>query len=715
MKEIPKKIDPVKQAHRRALTWTYTALVLAFVIMGLINVYAYNTIQNMSKISTKLSNSALNIKLDITSANLLFREIVSGVSSKDMNEVWKILDSANRHADVLGEIDTGGAIKSDINNYKKIMIDCYKNRTKSENAEKRIKEYKKRYVFLMKRVNDLDDDLQKLTRQKMATFKKLYVALLINVVILFGFLVFSFYRYSKQRQTAERNLSFAKNSLNTVLNSIDSILVSIDKDKLVTQWNQAAKKYTGITPEQALGQNVFELLPMLDGYKAQIEKVYHSQNPIDLYRERVMLDKQMVYDISMNYTQGLDNVVLKIDDMTDHEQKDEQLRQSQKMNVVSNMIGGLANSFNNALGAIIGTISMLKFSMKDKDASLADINENIEVIESSAEKAEVMVQQLLSLSTQEAPDKRPVDLNFVLRHLMRICENTLDKSIELNAELYSLKALVLADPKQIEQLLLGLCDNAAQAMTNLPQDLADEPMSLTVSIDRICPDTEYKKIQPLATEHAYWKIDIIDTGIGMAPETVAKMFDPFFTTKEHATGLGLAVIQDIVSQHNGYLEVRSDIGKGSIISVYLPEYTGEEGESQDDVEADYSEQIPLGEGLILVVDDEEVMRKTASNILQKLGYTIVTANDGEEAVKVFQEQHSQIVLTLLDLSMPKLSGKEAYEEMKKIDPNLKVLIVSGLANEDRVNEVTELGANGFIKKPYSMVDLARDVKATISG
>ena len=427
------------------------------------------------------------------------------------------------------------------------------------------------------------------------------------------------------------------------------------------------------------------------------------------------MDQQMVYDISMNCTHGLDNVILKIDDMTSHEQKDEQLRQSQKMSVVSNLIGGLAHNFNNALGAIIGTISMMKFSLKDKDASLEDIRSNMDVIESSAEKAEVMVQQLLSLSSEDKPEMRPVDLNYVLRHLMRICENTLDKSIELNAELYSLKALVMADPAQIEQILLGLCDNAAQAMVHLPPERANEEMSIAVSLDRFCPDDEYRKKQPLATEPAYWTINISDTGIGMEPETVAKMFDPFFTTKEHATGLGLAVISDIVAQHNGYIEVRSDIGTGSIITVYLPEYNGEEGEEPDEVEPDYSEQIPLGEGLVMVVDDEEVMRKTASSILQKLGYDTVTANDGEEAVALFKEKHSNIILTLLDLSMPKLSGKEAYAEMKTIDPDLKVLIVSGLANEERINEVIEMGANGFIKKPYSMINLAKDVKTAITG
>ena len=715
MREIPKKVDPAQKEHRKSLAWTYSALIFAFLCMGLLNVYAYFTIQKMSRISSTLTNSALNIKLEITSSDLLFREIVSGVSTKDMNDVWKIINTASEHARILNKIDADSAIRGHINDFKQAMIKYYKKRNITEGAALRFSNYKKRYVALMTRLDRVENQLKQLTASKMETFKKLYIALFINIIVLFCFLVFSFYRYSMQRKTAEKNLLFAKNSLNTVLNSIDSILVSVDSNKQVTQWNEAARKYTKISPEDACGQDVIELLPLLQNYKTTIEKVYRSHSPVELYRERVMLDKQMVYDISMNYTYGLDNVVIKIDDMTAHEQKDEQLRQSQKMSVVSNLIGGLAHSFNNALGAIIGTISMMKFSMKDENAPLEDIHSNMNVIESSAEKAEVMVQQLLSLSSEDKPEMCPVDLNYTLRHLMKICENTIDKSIELNAELYSIKALVMADPAQIEQVLLGLCDNAAHAMINLPPDRANEEMSLSVSLDRFCPDDKYRKKQPLATKPAYWAISVCDTGIGMSPEIVTKMFDPFFTTKEHATGLGLAVISDIVDQHNGYIEVRSNIGTGSIITVYLPEHIGEEGEESDEVKPDYSEQIPLGEGLVMVVDDEEVMRKTASNILQKLGYDIVTANDGEEAVAIFKEKHTQIVLTLLDLSMPKLSGKETYAEMKKINPDLKVLIVSGLANEERIKEVIDMGASGFIKKPYSMIDLARNVKKTISG
>jgi len=706
--------DPILNEHKKALNMTYATLIIAFLCMSIINIYAYFTIQKMSKISSTLSNSALNIKLEITSANLLFREIVSDISKKDMNAVWKILKSAKNYGKVLTTAGSAIGIDKQIADYKRIMVKCYKERKITKGSEKRIKEYNAKYMILMIRLTKLESDLKVLSKKKMNTFKILYIALFVNIIILFGFLIISFHKYSKKRQIAERDLSFAKTSLTTLFNSMDSIVLSINSEKMITQWNLAAEKHTSISSTEAIGQNVFDLFPMLNNYKVQIEKVYHTHAPIALYRERLTTNKDVVYNLSFNYTVGMNNIVIKIDDTTEQEHRDEKLRQSQKMRVVSNLISGLAHNFNNALGAIIGTISMMKFSIKSKNVTPEEISSNIEVIESSAEKAELMVQQLLSLSQNEPPELRPIDLNFVLRHLMKICENTLDKSIELNAELYSVKALVMADPKQIEQILLEACDNAATAMENIQLERKKEQLSLSVSLNRISPNNAYRKDHPLATADSYWAIDITDNGCGMDRDTVKKAFDPFYTTNKNATGLGLSVMSEIITMHDGFIEVRSSLTTGTIITIFLPEYMGGKGEKQEDVKPDNSEQIPLGEGLVMVVDDEEVMQKTASNILKKLGYTIITANDGEEAVTIFKERHEDIVLTLLDLSMPKLSGEAAYIQMKAIDPNLKVLIVSGLANEERIQDVMSNGANGFIKKPYSMVGLARDVKTTIS-
>ena len=712
MSFITKQTQNAAADHKKKIARTYTIFIVVFLCMTLINIYSYFTIINMNEMATQLSNATLNLKLEVTNANLLFREIVSGVSHKDMNAVWRITDKAKNYTDSIAEIDKESRIENQLKKYKDVILECWQKKDKLKEDQKRtlLNKYNKTFNKLIAEINYVDDALSTLIAAKLSTLKTLYIALIINVIALFIFVAFTFFKYSRQRRAAELNLASARDSLNSLLNTIDLIIISVDSDSIVTQWNTAAEKYTKIKSEDAIGKEILELMPFLSDYKSTITKVYLSHHPVELYRERITVDKERAFDISMNYTSALDCVVLQINDVTEHEMKDEQLRQSQKMRVVSNLIESLANNFNNVLGAIIGTISMIKYSLEYADDPLEDIKSNVDVIESSAEKAEVMVDQLLGLAKEEDPELKPVDLNYTVRHLMKICENTLNKSINLNAELYSVQAVVNADSKQLEQILLELCDNASQAILAIDNP---EAKDITVSLDRVCPDSKFRKNQPLAVKDAYWTVSVADTGIGMSKDVIHRMFEPFYSTRENSTGLGLAVVRDIVTLHDGFIEVRSEEGGGSIITIYLPEYTGEANAQETPVEIDYSEHIPLGEGMILVVDDEEVMRQTAKNILEKLGYTVITANDGEEAVKLFEEKHNQIILALLDYSMPKMSGRDAFLAMRRIDPEIKALLVSGF-NDNRIADTLTVGISGFIKKPYSMVGLAQEVKKTIS-
>ena len=708
---ITKEAKSAESQHKSKIARIYIIFISVFACVTLINIYSYFTIINMNKMATSLSGATLNLKLEATNTNLLFREIMSGVSKKDMNAVWKVMDRANGYADLITELDQDSRIPKQLRKYKDIILKCWQNR-ESANADQQkalLTKYNQTFTKLIKEIDYVESDLSALIAGKMSVFKILYGALIINLIALFVFIAITFYNYSKERKSTEKSLSSARDSLKFLLNTIDSILISVNAENIVTQWNKAAEKYTKIKADDAIGFSLIELLPFLSQYKTAITKVYHSHNPVELYRERIILEKERVFDISMNYTMALDCVVLQIKDETEHEMKDEQLRQSQKMRVVSNLIGSLANNFNNVLGAITGTISMIKYSLQNADDPLEDIKTNIDVIESSAQKAEIMVEQLLGLAKDEPPELKPLDLNDTIRHLMQICENTIDKSIELNAELFSIEAVVNADPKQIEQVLLELCDNASQAIQAL-----DDPgaRDITVSLDRVCPDNQFRATQPLAVKDAYWSISIADTGMGMSKEIIHRMFEPFYSTKENATGLGLAVVRDIITLHDGFIEVRSQELEGTIITIYIPECIAEEQTAQKDVAIDTNEQIPLGNGLILVVDDEEVMRRTASNILEKLGYTVITANDGEEAVDIFREKQDQIALALLDYSMPKMSGRDAFLAMKEINPNVKAVLVSGF-NDDRITNTLTVGVGGFIKKPYSMQGLAQEVKRAL--
>jgi PAS domain S-box-containing protein len=640
-----------------------------------------------------------------------------------MNPVWSLLAEAGDLTSLLAQVSEQEQLVVAITDFRATILDTYKAREIPPELQKPTlrEEYAAGFNGVISLVDQMEVALDKQIDERMKKFKVLYVALIANFFLLFCFTIFSFWRYSTHRRRTENQLRNMQENLNTIINSIDSMLITIDASEAITQWNTAAEKYFGHPSQNVLGTNVFEAVPILAAYRSKIETVFHSNKSRTMYREACgKPGQERFYNIAFGYCGAINGVVIRIDDVTKQELVDEQMRQSQKMEVVENLVGGLANDFNNVLGAIMGTISMLKFSLDNPERAIDDIRANIDVIESSTERAVVMVGQLLSISQKAPSEFAPIDLNASVRHILKICQNTFDKRIELIAELFDVKSLVKGDAAQLEQVFLNMCDNAAQAMTTMRAEGEDQGGQLLVSIDKVYPDKNYRANHPKATESAYWILRFTDSGIGMSAETLAKIFDPFFTTKKRgeSTGLGLTMVNDIIQTHGGFIEVESEQGKGTTFHIFLPEYVaktrGGEEEEQE-VKVDEEEKIPVGTGNIFVVDDEVIMRKTASGILKKLGYDVLTAENGEEAVEIFKEKHAEIRLTILDMAMPKKSGKEAYIEMKKIDPNLKVLLVSGFTKDKRIDEVLALGVNGFIKKPYSMVTLAQEIKKTLQG
>ena len=708
--------DGVSAGHKRSIVVTYAVVTIAFISMLCLNIWSYNTITKISKMYISLDNAAINIRLKTINANLTFREIVSGYRKPDMNAVWSLLEEALSYSSVLSEIGEEKKLEDNIHAYKAILLECYKAKDlpKDERPPDLNKKYNKAFNNIMKHIGKFEKNLKKLIDEKKATFKTLFIALNANLFLLFCCTIYSFWRYSVQRKDTEEKLKSTQENLNTILNSIDSLIMTVDPQERIVQWNYAAENYYGKPRHTVIGSNIWETVPLLNNYKSKIETVFHSNKPRTFYREVYgKPGQERYYNIALNFCPGINGVVIRIDDITKHELVEEQIRQSQKMEVVENLIGGLAHDFNNVLGAITGTISMMKFSLENPDNAVDEIKNNIDIIESSTERAVVMVQQLLSLSQKNSAEFVPLDLNSSVRHILKICENTFDKRVELIAELFDVKSLIKGDPAQIEQVILNLCDNAAQSMTIMREPGEAQGGELTISIDKVYPDKHYRTIHPKASEAAYWIVRISDTGVGMTAETINKMFDPFFTTKSQGegSGLGLTLVNDIVQQHNGFIEVDSEVGNGTTFSIFLPEYSkGKAVEEEEEISVDEEERIPVGSGTVFVVDDEAVMRKTAASILKKLGYNVIFAENGEEAVEIYREKHREIGLTLLDMAMPKKSGKDAYVEMKQINPDLKVLLVSGFAKDKRIDDVLKLGVNGFIKKPYSMVTLAQEVK-----
>lgn len=525
-----------------------------------------------------------------------------------------------------------------------------------------------------------------------------------------------FNTFIEQIRSHRNDLVSARAYLGNIINSLPSILIAVDAGGEVKLWNRGAEAFTGIPAEKAESSNIYELLPLMENYRNSFNKTITSKSVTELRQRALSVTGEKrdlrvsVYPFSREET---DIAVIRMDDITDELKKDAQLLQAQKMEIVGTLAGGLAHDFNNVLAGIIGTVSLMKFhAERGTESGLED--KYLAIIESSARRAADIVDQLLALSRKNEPSMQPFDLNRSLENVMMICRNSLDKSIEIVPEYYPGQAIVNGSASQIEQVILNLCVNAAHAMTIMRDDGDPPGGRLMTSISRVTSDHSLCSVHPAAVEgRDYQVVTISDTGVGMTAEHQDKIFDPFFTTKpkDKGSGLGLLMVYNIVKAHGGFIDLFSEPGRGTTFTVYLPAASGDTDEFKPDT-ADTG--ILEGSGSILVIDDELTVAETARGILEQCGYTVYTALDGTEGIRFFSENRSSLDLVILDMSMPKMSGKDVFIELRKIDSGVPVLLSSGFRQDQMVQETIKLGVDDFIQKPYSLYELAVKVKNVLS-
>lgn len=391
-----------------------------------------------------------------------------------------------------------------------------------------------------------------------------------------------------------------------------------------------------------------------------------------------------------------------------------QLIRAQKMEAVGTLAGGLAHDLNNALNGIFAPASILLNKLGQETPLGSDLLiKHLNRIQQSGYRISDMVSQLMAVSYKQELSLAAVDLNLSVKHVVKVVQNTFDKSIEIRPKLFPEPARTSADPTQIEQVILNLTINASHAMTIMREPDEEWGGRLEITIDHLQTDEQFLQFHPDAVAGNYWKVSVTDTGVGMNEKELTRIFTPFFTTKEkgNGTGLGLSMVYSIVKQHNGIIEVESRLSLGSVFNIYLPELPYEESKA---LMTGKTEGPSTGEGLILIIDDEEISRITAVEILKECGYTTLTAEDGFRALEIYESRHNEIDMVILDLVMPKLSSKETYAKLKALNPDVKVMLVSGFKEDERVKAILDLGEIRFMQKPYELTRFSRAVKELIA-
>ena len=387
---------------------------------------------------------------------------------------------------------------------------------------------------------------------------------------------------------------------------------------------------------------------------------------------------------------------------------EEQLKQSQKMESIGTLAGGIAHDFNNILGIIMGYASLTLRSLKEDDRLTA----NIRSIESAAQRGVDVVRQLLMFARKQERVVQLLDVNEIVADVFTMTKETFPKMISVKLMAGDGIMVVLGDQTEIHQAVLNLCVNARDAMiAGSHGKLPGGTLTLGTSL---VPGAELKLRQPLALAEAYVRIEVSDTGTGMDDQTRARIFEPFFTTKEKGkgTGLGLSTVYGIVSAQNGIIEVSSKVGEGTTFTLFLPSRKPE-GMKIKPADRESKESLD-GQETVLVVEDEPGLRDLLYDIFGGHGYKVLTAEDGQRALALFLD-HKDIELVVSDIGLPKVGGLDLYEAMKKLKPDIKVIMVSGFADEADRQNMLERGVDAFIQKPYDAVDLLRKAREVLES
>ncbi|MCP4690109.1 MAG: response regulator [Desulfobacterales bacterium] len=520
------------------------------------------------------------------------------------------------------------------------------------------------------------------------------------------------FRNITARKQAEEELRQSRNFLQTVIDAIPEKVMVVNRDYTISLANKAMREMlegkdpvaSRLTCHQAsygcerpcAGEK--NSCPLYEVIKSKAPmSVTHTHYNMEGKERIVELDAAPVFDQAGEVVQ----VVESSHDVTERKQVEEQLRQAEKMEAVGQLTGGIAHDFNNLLQAINGYTAVAAICLEAEHPA----SDSLAGVERVSRRAATLVRQLLAFSRRQALDMKEVNLSYVIVDLIKMIRRVIGEQFTIETIVGRDLGKVRADPGAIGQILVNLCVNARDAMPGGGE--------ITIVTENIRIDEVWCQNHSWARPGRFVLLSVTDTGVGMDEDTLANVFEPFFTTKAvgAGTGLGLSMVYDLVNRHDGMINARGQVGKGATFRIYLPLTEPSAVSEGDRIEG----AVPGGTETILLAEDDKKVRELSQTILEHSGYTVLTAADGEEALRVFGEHANEIHLALLDVLMPKLGGKTVLERIRVTRPDLRFLFTSGYnMNAIHTDIVLEEGL-ALVQKPFQLDDLLRRIREVLDA
>jgi nitrogen fixation negative regulator NifL len=492
-----------------------------------------------------------------------------------------------------------------------------------------------------------------------------------------------------------------------LLNKTKDAIIVCDLACRVIYWNKGAEMLYDLRAEEAVGRDACDLL--CDGDRTSFASVQTALKENDEWRgempnytrDQRSLKTESRWTLVRGENDQPDYYLIINTDVTEQKKAEEQLLRAQRMESIGTLAGGIAHDLNNILSPILMAADMLGAKQLDNDAKRW-----LNILRENTERGAALVKQVLSFARGVEGERVSTQLKHIIKDLVKVLKETLPKTHSVAFNVAPDLHVVLADPTQIHQVLMNLCLNA--------RDAIQRGGAITITAENTVIDESYARMNPEAKAGNYVMVAVSDTGAGIPAEVQSRIFDPFFTTKEpgKGTGLGLSTALSIIKSHGGFINVYSEPGKGSKFTFYLPVAA----QAEDRPGKETAHALPGGKNeLVLVVDDEANIREVTKNTLEGFGYRVLVAVDGTDALAVFAEHREDIALVITDLSMPFMDGVATIRALLHLAPKIKIIAASGLASPEQSAQLTNLGINAFLAKPFSAKNLLKLVRETLDN